>query len=285
VRIPDELRKTVAHEVENRMNGYQRLMPLDLEVAKYVDVILDKLKAEGKLPRMTHHELAIAEEKATDGVLLDQAEHENGTLLGPLLPLESAWKSLGLSEILREHKFSPRQIGSAKITIYNRLTEPVSENELLSWAKTTALDDLLGERIKLSGEERFYRVSDKLLACGEDLGIHLREREDKAPVMIRHIESEQDLIVLCRSDERKKKEDAIVSRTEEKLIAALEKIRRRIEKKDGKLHLGKGAETVNRNIGKICGRHTRAAKFYTIDFRPDSRMNNLWVHNASGKLH
>jgi len=27
--IPDELRKTIAHEVENRMNGYQRLLPLE----------------------------------------------------------------------------------------------------------------------------------------------------------------------------------------------------------------------------------------------------------------
>ena len=37
------------------------------------------------------------------------------------------------------------------------------------------MDELLGERIKLSGEDRFYRVSDRLLACGEALGIHLRE--------------------------------------------------------------------------------------------------------------
>ena len=420
MRIPDELRKTIAHEVENRLNGYQRLMPLELEVAQCVDVILDKLKSEGKLPRVTHRELDRTGETAINGVLLDQAEHENGTLLGPLLPLESAWNSLGLSEILRAHKFSPRQICAAKITIYNRLIEPVSENELLSWARTTALDELLGERIKLSGEDRFYRVSDRLLACGEALGIHLREREqelfnlsrtivlydltnsyfegevaenpkarrsanskekrtdrplvsvglaldgegfplghktfpgnmhdcrtlaqavgdlhkicgegtkpivvldggiateenldylcgkgfdyvvngkrttrqkfaadflepdlfhkvgereDKAPVMIRHIESEQDLIVLCRSDERKKKEDAIVSRTEEKLIAALEKLRARIDKNDGKLHLRKGVETVNRNIGEICGRHTRAAKFYTIEFNLDSRTLSWW---------
>ena len=33
VPIPDELRKTIAHEVENRMNGYQRLMALDLVLA------------------------------------------------------------------------------------------------------------------------------------------------------------------------------------------------------------------------------------------------------------
>ena len=118
VPIPDELRKTIAHEVENRMNGYQCLRPL-----------------------------------------------------------EAAWKSLGMSEFLDEHKFSPRQINAVKISIYNRLIDPVSENSLLSWAETTALNELLGEHIELSGEDRFYRASDKLLACQDNLEIHLRERE------------------------------------------------------------------------------------------------------------
>ena len=41
--IPDELRKTIAHEVENRMNGYQRLMPLDPEVSGWVEQIIRRL--------------------------------------------------------------------------------------------------------------------------------------------------------------------------------------------------------------------------------------------------
>ena len=181
-----------------------------MEVAQCVDVILDKLKSEGKLPRVTHRELDRAGETAINGVLLDQAEHENGTLLGPLLPLESAWNSLGLSEILRAHKFSPRRIGAAKITIYNRLIEPVSENELLSWAKTTALDYLRGKGFDyVVNGKRTTRQKFAADFLEPDRFHKVGEREDKAPAMIRHIESEQDLIVLCRSDERKKKEDAM----------------------------------------------------------------------------
>ena len=416
VPIPDELRKTIAHEVENRMNGYQRLMALDQEVAEWVDFILKKLEDEGKLPPVGHHELESVPAMVVDGILFGQIEHENGTLLGPLLPLESAWNSLGISCLLKKHKFSSRQINSAKISIFNRLLDPGSENELLSWAKTTSLNEVLGEKIELSGEDRFYRVSDKLLACRDELEVHLRDREqdlfnlsrtivlyyltnsyfegeaaanpkamrsanskekrrdrpvvsvglvldgegfplthkvfpgnmndsrslaeavndlqhlcgngtkplvvldggiatvanlayltehgfdyvvngkrttrqhfaadflateyfhkvgerdDKAPVLVRRLESETENILLCRSGERKKKEDAIVSRTEEKLIGALEKLRMRVVRNDGKLHIDKGSEAINRNIGKICGRYTRASKFYTVEFTPESRI-------------
>jgi transposase len=410
VPIPDELRKTIAHEVENRLNGYQRLLPLDLAIAEWVDFILKKLKDENKLLPVKHLEQSRSSAQVINGVQFEQIDHENGTLLGPLLPLESAWNSLGISEFLKEHKFSSRQVNSAKISVFNRLLDPDSENALLSWAKTTALNEVLGEQIELSGEDRFYRVSDKLLLCRDALEAHLRnceqslfnlnrtlvlydltnsyfegqaaanpkarrsanskenrsdcpllsvglvldgegfvlthkvfsgnlhdcktmvsainelqnvsgndarplvvldggiataanlayltehgfdyvvngkrttrqkfaadfleldrfhkvgERDDKAPVLVRRLESENEHILLCRSDERKKKEDAIVSKTEEKLIAALEKLQKRISKNDGKLHLAQGPETVNRNIGKICGKYTRAAKFYTVEF-------------------
>lgn len=433
VPIPDELRKTIAHEVENRMNGYQRLLPLQLDAAKWVDFILKKLDSAGKLTPINHQEQKVMPETIIDGVLLDRLKHENTTLLGPLLPLEAAWKSLGMSEFLDGHKFSPQQISAAKISIYNRLIEPISENSLLSWAETTALNELFGEHIELSGEDRFYRVSDKLLACQPLLEIHLRERErelfnlnrtivlydltnsyfegeasanskacrsanskekrtdrpvvsvglvldgegfvlthkvfpgnlhdsrslveavknlqglcgndrkpmvvldggiattenlacllengfdyvvngkrttrqkfaadflevekfhqvsgrdDKTPVLVRRLDSEQEATVLCRSDERKKKEDAIISKTEEKLLAAFEKLKKRIDKNDGKLHLEKGTETVNRNIGKLCGKYIRAAKFYDIAYEAESRQLS-WIRNdekyqADAELH
>ena len=58
----------------------------------------------------------------------------------------------------------------------------------------------------------------------------------------------------------------MVSKTEEKLLAELAKLVKRIAKNDGKLHLSRGAETINRNIGRICSKYTRAAKFYDIEF-------------------
>ena len=95
VPIPDELRKTIAHEVENRMNGYQRLMALDLEVAKWVDHILEKLDSEGNLPPVRHHELKRVSKMSIDGVMFDKIEHEDGTLLGAIAAtgvcMELAW--------------------------------------------------------------------------------------------------------------------------------------------------------------------------------------------------
>jgi hypothetical protein len=90
VPIPDELRKTIAHEVENRLNGYQRLLPLDLAIAEWVDFILKKLKDENKLLPVKHLEQSRSSAQVINGVQFEQIDHENGTLLGPLLPLESA---------------------------------------------------------------------------------------------------------------------------------------------------------------------------------------------------
>jgi len=433
MKVPDDLRKTVAHEVDYRMNGYSRLETLDYEVGKLVDAIISRLGSENKLPPLIHQEIDSSTVPGFGGMWCNQIEHENGTQLGPLLPLLKAWEYLGLSEFFQERKFRPRQIRSMQISIFNRLLDPGSENDLLNWAATTALNELLGERLELGGEDRFYRISDKLLAYRDVLEAHLRDRErelfnlnrtivlydltnsyfegqaaanpkarrsvnskenrsdcpllsvglvldgegfvlthkvfngnlndskamvaavqnlqqlsndgsrplvvldggiataanlayltehgfdyvvngkrttrqkfaadfleldrfhqvgerpDKAPVLVRRLESETEHVLLCRSNERKKKEDAIVSKTEEKFIGALEKLRKRISKKDGKLHLNKGAETVNRNLGKICGKYTRAAKFYTIEYRQENR-DLSWRRNdneyqADAELH
>ncbi len=433
IQISDDIRKEVAHEVEYRMNGYQNLTPLDYEVGKAVDAILSKLQEEKKLPPVTHCERDCVEVSAPESISVDEIEHEGGREAGPLLPLLAAWNSLGLSEFLEEREFSARQIHSAQISVFNRLLEPVSENELIDWASTTALNELLGERIELGGEDRFYRISDKLLNLREELEPYLRAREhelfnlnrtiilydltnsyfegncvenpkarrsvnskekrsdcplisvglvldgdgfilthkvfpgnlndskamveairdlqlphgndsrpivvldggiateanlrylrehgydyavngkritrkqfaadfldlnrfekvggreDKAPVFVRRIESATDHILLCRSDERRKKEDAIISKTEEKLLESLAKLQTRIAKNDGKLHLNRSSETVNRNIGKICAKYTRAAKFYSVEFDLPSRTmsyhRNDDEYQADAELH
>ena len=422
VPMPDYIRKTVADEVENRMNGYQRLLPLDPETAEWVDFVLDKLKNEGKLSNLKYNELHPEQAEKIDGVLLDKIEHENSTILGPLLPIKAAWDNLELDKFLSERGFSERQLNSAKISVFNRLLDPCSENELLGFSAATALNELLGERIELSGEDRFYRISDKLLHNKDEIEIHLREREenifqlrrtillydltnsyfegqaqnnpkarrsmnskekrsdcpllslglvldnegfalghqvfegnihdsrtlakaveqlqencgnkdramvvldggiasqanldylrekgfdylvngkrgtrkhfaadfadaglfktvsgrdDKKPVMVRRIEQSDELSLLCRSDARKQKEDAIVSKIEEKLLAELEKLASRIGKNDKKLRMAQGDQTVNRTIGRIKAKYTRASKFYTVDFDLASRTLS-WKRN------
>ncbi len=417
VPIPDEHRRAIAHEVKNRMQGYLRLVPLEYEIGRWVDFILAKIAEEGKLPSVTCQEIEKDGKTEIDGVRIDEIDHERETELGPILAIESAWRSLGLDDFLKDADFSDRQINSAKINIFNRLIEPCSENELINWAETTALNELLGENIALSGEDRFYRVSDKLLEIQPELEKYLREKEEdlfnldrvyllydltnsyfegdakqnpkakrsanskekrtdrpllsvglvldregfvmthkvfegnihdcrtlarsvkdlrtlcgdsgrrpmvivdggiatrdnleflrkcgfdyvvngkrttrrefaedfyeknafekisgrdgkiKKHVYVRKLERNGEKVVLCRSESRKQKEDAIVSKMEERFINELIKLEKRIGKKDGKLHLEEGGDTVNRTIGRHAAKYSRAAKYYTVKYNAKS---------------
>jgi hypothetical protein len=433
--IPDQYRREVAVEVKNRLMGYQRLVPLEYEVGRWVDHILKKIDIEGKLPPVTCKEIKQDGRTRVDGVFIDEIDHERETELGPALALNAAWQSLQLDAFLKEAEFTDRQINSAKINIFNRLLEPCSENELINWAGTVALDELLGENISVSGEDRFYRVSDKLLGIQPELEAYLRKKEqdlfnldriyllydltnsyfegdakrnrkakrsanskekrtdrpllsvglvldregfvithrvfngnmhdcrtlvrsvkdlqlscgdDKRPVVvvdggiatkknleylrangfdyvvngkrttrkefasdfydknafgkvsgrdgkikkhvyIRRVEQDNEHIILCRSEDRKKKEDAIVSKMEGHFICELKKLKKRILKNDGKLHLNDGGDTVNRVIGRHSSKYSRAAKYYTIEY--DAQSHELtWsrkdeLYNEDEQLH
>jgi hypothetical protein len=127
--IPDQYRREVAVEVKNRLMGYQRLVPLEYEVGKWVDHILKKIDIEGKLPPVPCKEIQQDGRTRVDGVCIDEIDHERETELGPALALDAAWRSLQLDIFLKEAEFTDRQINSAKINIFNRLLEPCSEND------------------------------------------------------------------------------------------------------------------------------------------------------------
>ena len=117
--VPENLRKTVAVHVENRLNGYQPLYPLALEEAEWVDYILQRYgNAVPETPASKRSGSDFEQEKSfpkiVNGVLLDKLGHENSTLLGPLLALEQIWKDLGLTEFLTAQNFTISQINAAK---------------------------------------------------------------------------------------------------------------------------------------------------------------------------
>ena len=418
--VPENLRKAVAVHVENRLNGYQTLYPLALEEAHWVDYILKrcgKAIPEARICREGDSSVEQGESfpEIVNGVLLDKVGHENATLLGPLLALEQIWKDLGLTEFLRTQNFTMAQINAAKCCIYNRLIDPGSENSLPAWLKTTALNELLHEQFETAGEDRFHRISDRLLSVKKELEKHLMNREtsifslkrsillydltnsyfegqclrnpkakrsmnskenrtdcpqlsmglvldgegfpfchqvfegnrhdcktiidmvnelkelaglenaptvvldggiataenlrllknegyhylvngkrvsrkmyqeefadlssfhvvqgrdSKSPVLVKRAINENEHILLCRSDSRKLKENAMVSKAEEKLLSDLQKLNARIEKNDPRLHLSDGSELVERNIGKINAKYPRAAKYYQICFNEKSK--------------
>src|SRR5208337_3818585 len=118
--------------------------------------------------------LAPEDWKTVAGVLVDQVTHSQSAVLGPALLAYHAWQQLGLSAALSGLGFNPTQQALAAATVINRLVEPLSEHALAQWLAGTALPDLLGERILKGDSNRFYYVSDTLLAKQVELEAHFR---------------------------------------------------------------------------------------------------------------
>jgi transposase len=109
------------------------------------------------------------------------------------------------------------------------------------------------------------------------------------PVFVRRILSGDETVILCRSDGRRDKEDAIVDGAERKLIEGLEKLQARILREDPRLKLHEGTDLVNRALGNLAGRTTRASKLYRIEYDHENR-SLTWGRreqdwNSSRELH
>jgi transposase len=434
--VPDEYRKAVAHEVSQRMAGYQRLIEDDPVVAYWTQAVIAKIEDEGKLPAVTCREVEVDGKRVAESVRVDAIEHERSTLLGPLLVLDQAWRSLGLDEFFSSRKTPASRVAAAKMLVFNRLIDPCSENELLNWIQTTSFGDLTGYAIEGWGEDRFYRVGDKLLSARKNLERHLRERArdlfnldrtillydltnsyfegeaeknelakrsanskekrsdcplisvgvvldaagfiithkvfagnvgdcktlmkavadletiagsgrrpvvvvdggvatkenlgalrqngydyvvngkrqtraefaedfaqldqfkkiegrgvvgEKRPVFVHRVEKDGEIIVLCRSEGRREKETAIRDNAERKLVEGLEKLSARIQREDSRLKLSEGPAMVNRAIGSLVKRSTRASKFYEIRYNHQDK-TLAWLRreedwDEAGELH
>lgn len=416
--VPDDLRKAVALEVTHRMAGYQRVLPAEPTVAHWVKLVVDRIEAAGNLSEAIFTETSPDRSGPGEQVLVERCEHADGVELGPSLVLLQAWQALELDRFLKGRGFSTDQVATAKVSVLNRLIEPCSENELVNWAGTTALGELLDVQTGAWGEDRFYRISDRLLSVHKALEKHLRKRErslfnldrtillydltnsyfegtaehnplarrsgnskekrtdcpvisvgvvldaegfvvthrvfkgnmsdcrtllgavadlekitgdgtrpvvvvdggmateenlaslvakgydyvvngkrqkrtkfakdfldagafarvegreqdkSKTPVFVRRLRDGGETVVLCRSDGRRDKEDAIQDKAERKLIEGLEILEARILRDDCRLKLGEGAALVNRAIGRLLGRTTRASKLYEIHYDHEAR--------------
>lgn len=108
--------------------------------------------------------------------------------------------------------------------------------------------------------------------------------DEKRPVFVRRIESGNETIVLCRSAGRRDKENAIVDGAERKLIDGLEKLHTRILRNDPRLKLDQGSALVDRAIGRLAVRTTRASKLYEIEYDHKNRLlswerQEQWAEN------
>ena len=88
-------------------------------------------------------------------------------------------------------------------------------------------------------------------------------REGKSPVQVAMIDKKDERIILCKSQARGKKEAGMISQAEQRYLQDLNKLKKRITK--GQL---KNPEIIQKNLGKLIGKHPRVARYYKV------RLNN-----------
>lgn len=173
IDIPKELWKPIVEEVENIIHNTLTLFPPKREIKEWAEKIVSILQNNG------NYSFVSGKSSVSEEIVVDPSDIyvENVRELGPELVAKKAFESLGLDEILCEEGFSSIQIRNAKLTLINRICEPVSEHALPEWIKTTALEDLFQTELRKVGDDRFHRISDKLFSKKETIEKKLSEKE------------------------------------------------------------------------------------------------------------
>ena len=184
--LPEDELKFIAKVLERKLrhqrdffSQQQDAAQLSEEAAWWVDRIYRKIARAGRfcqpqsvgdtegMPPSSPPSTAPGSPPDSPGLIetvrLNEIEHENSSMLGPLLPVKAAWESLRISQCLQDLGFSRKQIAAAAATVMSRLIDPSSEYALVRWIPTTALPELLGDAVLGFDHKGFYRISDKLL--------------------------------------------------------------------------------------------------------------------------
>ena len=168
--------KPVAKAVEDRLYNRPELFPRELssEQSGWVDLITKQVNSEGKWHPFMQPK---SDSAVIDGVLAEKVTHTDTAELGTALVGWETWKRLGMPGLLKNLGFNNSQCQSAAISVINRLVDPGSEHSLLDWYRRSGLPDLMCNTLRGAGDDRFYRVSDKLLANKEAIEQHLRGKQ------------------------------------------------------------------------------------------------------------
>ncbi len=182
--IHEKNRKEIAKAVEKHLYGLQELFSPDYkqENRLWIDRIVKRVDREGRWRPFQKAFTEMSAENATqedvvDGVLVDKIKHTDTTSLGPYLVGLHAWKILGMEHLLKRFGFNAAQCNTAANSIISRLVDPVSEHRLSQCTPQSSMSDLL--ECELTGKDRYYRVSDKLLAKKGVIEKHLRDTQGK----------------------------------------------------------------------------------------------------------
>ncbi|MBT8490693.1 MAG: transposase [Deltaproteobacteria bacterium] len=150
---------------------------------------------------------------------------------------------------------------------------PVTKGDKLLKVKVRALDICDGEAEDEIGEARIVENGKSEANCIASVSSDAEEvnTDDAHTTVTDRSEPLKERLVLCCSEPRSAKEQGIFSNAEKKFLEGLEKLSSRI--KTGKL---KDATKIERAIGAIQARHTRASKYYVVNYehpKEESRKN------------
>ncbi len=176
--VAKELRRKVSQAVKQRLLGQSTLID-DPQVTVIVDRIIKKIQTDGKWDS-TRKQVKQFKEEDKDKVaeiFIDDVEHGNDRIVGPLLIGHTFWNRLGLPGILAGCDFRDSHIKTAEISVLNRLIDPGSEHAIPAWIRTAAVEDLIDKNAEQHADDRFYRVSDLLLKHQESIESKLYARE------------------------------------------------------------------------------------------------------------
>jgi len=171
-------RQEVARIVRERLSGQASLLASDSRLVQYADYVVKKIQTEGKWDSARQRVSGFKEtEQRTAEIFIDGVAHGFDRELGPILIGDTFWNRLKFPEILRGCDFRDSEIKTAEISVLNRLIAQDSEHGIISWMQTVAVDELLGIDSMQFGNDRFYRVSDKLLKNQSHIEEQLYQRE------------------------------------------------------------------------------------------------------------
>jgi len=177
MKIDESIRLQVAKRIQEILRGQQSLIPENDEIEKMAEQIALKIRMQGRWQQNQRTVRVTDAGEETAHVFINQTFDTDNRELGTVLVGLHAWEELGLPQILKRLGFSRTQIHSAAVSVINRLADPAAEHRLPAWLKSTALPDLLDEKLLNVAEDRFYRISDKLLEHQEAITNELAERE------------------------------------------------------------------------------------------------------------
>lgn len=174
IDVPREQWALLTEMLRRRLSGQRSMFPDEPEGLQAVtESIVARLRRKGKLK-------AAREEGRPEDVIrtdIGELKVEEPRMLGPVLVAEEYWKRLGMTEVLKGCEMSRKEIGRAKVEVFGRLVEPMSENATADWVKRTALCDIPGNESVSVRRDALYRVSDRLLENKEKIEEALREKE------------------------------------------------------------------------------------------------------------